>query len=216
MSSAPRVVLLPPCLLLLLCSACVTPFPLDNLKVDMTMAEATEAFGEPSSTSMEELAQAVELLQKENARVYERLESAVDLSEPLGPVAQRLEESSAQALRRLEEFIAELDDASSEHGAVSTWVYPHEEAKWFSYPLAILLFGMPFWGDDHLEKQQVDLLFEGNKLASWKKRVVRTAFKGWGEGQGVYHDPFPSTTFHQYQSKKDRKHHKKGHKHHHD
>ena len=126
--SVTRAVLLAPCLLI--CSACVTPFPLDNLEVNMTMAQATEAFGEPSSTNMGELRQAVELLQKESARIFELLESAVDQSETRGPAARKLEESSTQALGSLEGLVAELDEAPGGQGVVSTWVYPHEEVAW--------------------------------------------------------------------------------------
>ena len=89
-NSLTRVVLPAPCLLLLtlVCSACVTSFPFDDLRVDMTMEQATEAFGEPSSTSIGDLHQAVELLQQENARIFERLESAVGPTEMGGPVSR--------------------------------------------------------------------------------------------------------------------------------
>ena len=127
-SSAPRSLLLAPGLLI--CLACATPFPLDNVEVNMTMAQATEAFGEPSSTNMGELRQAVELLQKENARIFELLESAVDQSETHGPAARKIAESSTQALGSLEGLVAELDEAPGGQGVVSTWVYPHEEVAW--------------------------------------------------------------------------------------
>ncbi len=110
--SVTRVVLLAPCLLI--CLACATPFPLENLEKGMTMEQATEAFGGPSSTNAEELSEAVQLLQKENDRIYERLESAVDLSVTLGPVARELEQSSTETLRNLERFVADLDVASGQ------------------------------------------------------------------------------------------------------
>ena len=93
------VVLLAPCLLI--CLACVTPFPLENLEKGMTMQQATEAFGEPSSTNTKKLSEAVKLLQKESDRIYERLESAVDVSETRGPLARELEQSSTETLRNL-------------------------------------------------------------------------------------------------------------------
>ena len=192
--SVPRVVLLAPCLLI--CLACAT-FPSDSLKVDMTMVQATEAFGEPSSTNTEELSEAVQLLQKENDRIYERLESAVDLSETRGPVARKLEELSTRTLRTLERFVAELDEASGEQGVRSTWVYPHEEFSWI--PLEFLY-------------KEVELLFEGNKLVSWETRRLPSVPT---TGTYVYRDPFPSPMFPQH-SPKDTKHHKKGHDHHHD
>ncbi len=119
-NSLTRTLLLVPCLLI--CLACATPFPLENLEKGMTMEQATEAFGEPSSTNAEELSEAVQLLQKENDRFYERLESAVDLSETRGPVARKLEQLSTRTLRSLERFVAELDEASGEQGVRSTWV----------------------------------------------------------------------------------------------
>ena len=66
---------------LLVCLACATAFPIESLEKGMTMEQATEAFGEPSSTNTQELSEAVRLLQKENRRIYERLDSPVDLSE---------------------------------------------------------------------------------------------------------------------------------------
>ncbi len=195
--SSARVVLLAPCLLLLICSACVTSFPLDNLKVDMTMVQATEAFGEPISTSTQELSEAVTLLQKENDRIYERLESAVGLSETRGLVAQELEESSTETLHSLERFVAELDEASGEQGVRSTWVYSHEEFGWMA--------------GNVIERWAVELLFEGNKLVSWEMRP--DPFPPT-TGMYVYRDPFPSPMFFHH-SKKDTEHHKKGHEHHH-
>ncbi len=142
---------------LLVCLACATPFPLDNVEVNMTMAQATEAFGEPSSTNIGKLHQAVQLLQRKAARIFERLESAVDLSETRGPVARKIEELSTRTLRTLERFVAELDEASGEQGVRSTWVYPHEEFSWM--PLDVV-------------KKEVELLFEGNKLVSWNSRTL--------------------------------------------
>ncbi len=136
-----RSFLLIPCLLIGL--ACATQFPLDSLEEGMTMVQATEAFGEPSSTRMEELNEdvrllheEVQLLQEENARIFERLESAVGLSETRGALVPKLEESSTQTLRRLEELVAELDETvtavrnrylSGGQGVRSTWVYPYKE-----------------------------------------------------------------------------------------
>ena len=194
--SVTRVVLLAPCLLI--CLACATPFPLENLEKGMTMEQATEAFGEPSSTNAEELNEAVQLLQRENDRIYERLASAVDLSETRGPVARELEQSSTETLRSLERFVAELDEASGERGVRSTWVYPHEEFSW-----------MP--SDPWVLKKEVELLFEGNELVSWETRpapFVPTT------GTYVYSAPFPSPMF-PHHSQKDTRHHKKGHDHHH-
>ncbi len=192
-NSLTRTVLLVPCLLI--CLACVTPFPLENLEKGMTMERATEAFGEPSSTNTEELSEAVRLLQKENGRIYERLESAVDLSETRGPVARKLEQLSTRTLRSLERFVAELDEASGEQGVRSTWVYPHEEFSW-----------MPQVG---VVKKEVELLFDGNKLVSWETRRLPSVPT---TGTYIYRDPFPSTmTF----PSKDHRHHKKGHTHHH-
>ena len=45
--SADRVVLLAPCLLLLICSACATPFPIEDLEEGMTYETVRENFGEP-------------------------------------------------------------------------------------------------------------------------------------------------------------------------
>ena len=202
------------------CLACATPFPIESIEEGMTMMEATEAFGEPRSTSVGTLHEAVQLLQKENARVFERLDAAVGPSDTGGPVARELKESSTQTLLDLEWFVAELDRASGEHSALSTWVYPHEEARWFSYPGSILLFGLPLIDSAHLEKQEIDLIFEGNQLVSWETRVLSRAFENLNsENTYVYQNPFPSNPFpfshHHYQSKKDIRHHKKGHKHHH-
>ncbi len=184
---------------LVVCLACATRFPTESLEKGMTMEQATEAFGEPSSTNTEELSEAVQLLQKENDRIYERLESAVDLSETRGPVAQKLEQLSTQTLRTLERFVAELDEASGEQGVRSTWVYPHEEVSW--------------WPEDPwVVKKEVELLFDGNKLVSWETRRLPSVPT---TGTYVYRDPFPSPMFPQH-SPKDTKHHKKGHDHHHD
>ncbi len=186
--SVTRVVLLAPCLLI--CLACVT-FPFEKLEKGMTMEQATEAFGEPSSTKMGELHQAVQLLQKEIARIYVRLASAVDLSETRSPVARKLEELGTRTLRSLERFVAELDEANGEQGVRSTWVYPH--------------IGIA-------QNNDVELLFEGNRLVSWETRpapVVPTT------GTYVYSDPFPTSLFPTH-SAKDTRHHKKGHDHHHD
>ena len=206
-----RSFLLAPCLLISL--ACATPFPLENLEEGMTMVQATEAFGEPSSTNIGELHEAVQLLQKENARIFEDLESTVDLSETRGPVARKLEQSSTQTLRSLEEFLVELDEARGGEGVVSTWVYPHEEAHWGEVVILAIL-PMAGWlllsGDAHIEKQEVELLFEGNKLASWETRPAPSV-PTMGTYY-VYQNPFPSTSFH---SLKDTQHHKMGHDHHH-
>jgi hypothetical protein len=162
----------------------------------MTMEQVTEAFGEPSSTNTEELSEAVRLLQKENARIYERLESAVDLSETRGPVAQRLEQLSTRTLRTLERFVAELGEASGEQGVRSTWVYPHEERSWTGPPGLVV-------------KKEVELLFEGNELVGWETRPAPTVPT---TGTYSYQSPFPPTmTF----PSKDAAHHAKGHKHHH-
>ncbi len=166
------VVLLIPCLLI--CLACATPFPIESLEKGMTMEQATEAFGEPSSTNTEELSEAVQLLQKENDRTYERLESAVELSETRGSVARELEQSSTETLRRLERFVAELDEASSEQGVRSTWVYQYKENNWI--------------GGSLLEKHEVELLFDGNKLVSWETRRLPST-----TGTYFYQSPFPST-----------------------
>ena len=193
--SVTRVVLVAPCLLLLIlvCSACVT-FPLNKLEVGMTMTQATEAFGEPSSTSIGELHQAVQLLQSDNARIYKRLESAVELSETRGLVARRLEELATRTLHTLERFVAELDAASGEQGIRSIWVYPHKEFDWIALDIA---------------KKEVELLFEGNELVSWE---TRSAPSVPSTGTYFYQSPYPSTmTF----PSKDSAHHAKGHKHHH-
>lgn len=209
-NSPTRTVLLVPCLLV--CLACVTPFPLGNLEKGMTMEQATGAFGEPSSTNTEELSEVVQLLQRENDRIYERLESGADLSDTRGPVAQKLEQLSTETLRSPERFVAELDEASSEQGVRSTWVYPHEEydGAWW------LLGAVPFVGwvfvldGAHLDKQEVYLRFEGNELVSWETRPAPSVPT---TGTYVYQDPFPSTMT--FPSKKEAAHHRKGHKHHH-
>jgi outer membrane protein assembly factor BamE (lipoprotein component of BamABCDE complex) len=201
-SCGTRSLLLPACLLA--CLACATPLPFEKLKVGMTIVQVTETFGEPSSTNIEELRQAVQLLQQENARIFERLESATDLSHPLGTAARKLEQSSTHTLGSLEGFVAELDEASGEQGVRSTWVYPHEERAWNW-----------FGGASRIEKHKVDLLFDGNKLVSWETRLVPLTFT---PSSG---DPFSSKTFDPnemsrgWQKSWDKKHHKKGHKHHH-
>ena len=146
-SSVTRVVLVAPCLLLLIlvCSACVT-FPLDKLQVGMTMTQATEAFGEPSSTSIGELQQVVALLRS-------KIRASVGGSETRGSVGRKLEESSTQTLGSLEAFVAELEEASGEPGVRSTWIYSYEN-----------VFG----------KVEVDLLFAGNKLVSWETRRLES------------------------------------------
>ena len=198
------VVLLVPCLLL--CLACATPFPLKNLEKGMTMEQATEAFGEPSSKNAEELSAAVQLLQKENDRIYERLESAVELSETRGPVAQKLKQLSTATLRSLERFVAELNEgARGEQGVRSSWVYPHEEFSWR--------------GPRRVVKKEVELLFEGNKLVSWETRrlpsVPTTGRYGYQNPFPSRKNPFPSRMIFPRHSPKDTRHHKKGHKHHH-
>ena len=122
-----------------------------------------------------------------------------------------LQMAIAQTFGRLESA-ADLSETRGEQGVTSTWVYPHEEvvgAWWFVYPLSILLFGVPFLDDAHVEKHEVDLLFEGNKLVSWETRPAPSAPK---TGAYSYQNPFPSTMT--YPSK-DTQHHRKGHKHHH-
>lgn len=47
--SVTRVALLAPCLLLLICSACATPFPYEKLKVGMTVADARQKIGVPAA-----------------------------------------------------------------------------------------------------------------------------------------------------------------------
>ncbi len=199
-----RSFLLLPCLLIGL--ACATQFPLDSLEEGMTMVQATEAFGEPSSTRMEEsneevrlLHEEVQLLQEENARIFERLESAVGLSETRGSVERKLEESTTLTLRSLEAFVAELVVASGEQGVRSTWVYPYEELSWM--------------GNNFIVKKEVELLFEGNKLASWETRLVPfvpTTDTSFDNSMSDW-DPFPVN-----HSNKDTRHHRKGHDHHHD
>ena len=110
------VVLLASCLLM--CLACATPCPIESLEKGMTMEQATEAFGEPIPTNMGELRQAVELLQKENARIFELLESAVDQSETHGPAARKMSESSTQAPGILEGLGSELDEVPGGQGMV--------------------------------------------------------------------------------------------------
>ena len=209
-SSVTRSLLLAACLLI--CLACATPFPLDSLEVDMTMVQATEAFGEPSSTEMGELHEAVQLLQKENARILERLESAVDQSETRGPAARKLERSSTQVLGSLEGFVAELDEAPGE-GVASTWVYPHEEVVAWRVvaliPLSIPWLGFPFLLDMHIKKLEVELVFDGNKLVSWETRPAPSVPT---TGTSVYWSPPMTFPTH---SSKDTQHHQKGHKHHH-
>ncbi len=190
-SSVSRSLLPAPCLLL--CLACLTPLTFDEIEGAMTMAQATAAFGEPISTSTQELSEAVTLLQKENDRIYERLESVVGLSETLGPVSRKLEQSSTQTLGSLEELVAVL--ASSGQGVRSTWVYSHKEYGWMAGNI--------------IERWKVELLFEGNKLASWE--MSPDPYPP-ATGTSSYSDPFPSTSFH---SSKDTRHHRKGHDHHH-
>ena len=209
-NSLTRTLLLAPCLLL--CLACVTPFPLDSLEAGMTMVQATEDFGEPSSTNMGELREAVQLLQKENDRIFERLESAVDLSETRSPVARKLEQSSTQTLRSLEGFVAELDEASGEQGVTSTWVYPHEEVSVALVLLSIPLFGFPLFSGGHVVKHEVELLFEGNKLVSWETRRLPSVPTSGTYG---YYNPFPTTMFPSIHSSQDTQHHQRGHEHHH-
>ena len=60
-------------------------------------------------------------------------------------------------------------------------------------------------------KKKVELLFEGDKLVSWETRDAPSVPR---KGTYVYSDPFPKPTF-PHHSKKDTKHHKKGHDHHH-
>ncbi len=182
-NSVTRVVLVAPCLLI--CSACVT-FPLDELEVGMTTTQATEAFGEPSSTSIGELQQAVELLRP-------KIRASVGVSETRGPVELKLEEPSAQTLSSLEAFVAELDEANGEQSVRSTWIYPYT---------------------DFMGNMEVELFFAGNKLTGWETRRLPSTGTG-------YQSTSPSTSFdhsihHFPSSKKDTKHHKKGHKHHHD
>ena len=179
LKSVTRVVLVAPCLLLLIlvCSACVT-FPLNKLEVGMTMTQATEAFGEPSSTSIGELREAVELLRS-------KIRASVGGSETLGPVERKLEQSSTRTLGSLEAFVAELDEASSEQGFRSTWIYSTAD----------------FFGN-----MEVELLFAGNKLVSWETR--RLPSPTTNSAPIVFDAPT--------HSKKDTRHHQKGHKHHHD
>ncbi len=207
-NSVTRTVLLIPCLLI--CLACATPFPLENLEKGMTMERATEAFGEPSSTKMGELHQAVQLLQKEIARIYVRLASAVDLSETRSPVARKLEELGTRTLRSLERFVAELDEANGEQGVRSTWVYPHEEVDGNLVLPSILLLGLPLIDGGHIQKHEVELLFEGNKLVSWETRRLPSVPTSGTYG---YYNPFPTTMF--PHSSKDTQHHQRGHEHHH-
>ncbi len=188
------VALMIPCLLI--CLACATAFPIESLKKGMTMEQATEAFGKPSSTNAEELSEAVRLLQKENRRIYERLESAVDLSETRGPVARKLEQWSTETLRSLERFVAELDEASSVQGVRSTWVYPHEEVSWA--------------GPEFVVKKEVALLFEGNEGVRWETRLAPSVP---ATGTYVYQNPTHDEWY--WNHRKDIKHHKKGHTHHH-
>ncbi|MCZ6714898.1 MAG: hypothetical protein O7B29_13220 [Deltaproteobacteria bacterium] len=204
------------------CLACATSFPLDTLEVGMTKEQVTEAFGEPRWTTGQELYQAVRLLRKENAEIFERLEAALGASEKDGPMARKLEQLSTQSLRNLEGFVTELDMASREHAAVSIWAYPHEEARWFSYPGSILLLGIPFIADDYLEMREVELLFQGGRLLSWENRVLRSPFQsllqgqngylGYGNQSYGYQAPFPSTNT--WLPSKNTSHHGKGHKHH--
>ena len=147
--SVTRVVLAAP--YLLICSACAT-FPLDKLEVGMTTTQATEAFGKPSSTSMEELHQAAELLRS-------KIRASVGGSETRGPVELKLEESSAQTLSSLEAFVAELDEASGEQGVRSTWIYSYEHFWWGS--------------------REVELFFAGNKLTRWETRSLPSTGPGY-------------------------------------
>ena len=190
-----RAFLLAPCLLL--CLSCVTPFPFENLEMGMTMEQVVESFGEPSSTSNAEMREAVALLERETARIFERLESAVDVSETRGPVARDLERLSTRTLRALRWFVAELDDASGEQGVLWTWVYPHQEFSWVA--------------PGNVAQYEVDLLFEGNELISWETRRLPFVPTTYDYG---YSNPFPSTNWPNY-SQKDIQHHKRGHKHHH-
>lgn len=193
------------------CSACVTPFPLDELEVGMTMTQATQAFGEPSSTSLTELQEAVQLLEQEKARIYERLGTAVDLSEMRGLAAQELEASSTQATLSLHGFVTELGAAHDEAGVRSTWTYPHEaqiRGSWVVYLASIPLFGFPLIAGAHIEQQLADLHFEGGALVSWTTRIAPVA-PVMGT-YGYYPSPFYQSPFYQspfYDAK--------GHKHHH-
>ena len=182
-SPVTRVVLVAPCLLI--CSACVT-FPVDKLEVGMTTTQATEAFGEPSSTSIGELHQAVELLRS-------KVRASVGVSETRGPVELKLEESSTQALGSLETFVAELDEASGEQGVRSTWIYPYNNFM--------------------LGNMEVELFFAGNKLTRWETRRLPSTGTGY---QATFPSTSFDHSIHHYPSKKDTQHHKKGHKHHHD
>ena len=114
----------------------------------------------------------------------------MDLSGTRGPVARKLEQLSTRTLRTLERIVAELNEASGEQDVRSTWVYPHEEEV-SAWRIALAIFTpVP------IEKQQVELLFEGNKLVSWETRaapvVPTTSAYGY---QNSYQDPFPSMTF---------------------
>jgi hypothetical protein len=145
----------------------------------MTMVEATEAFGEPNATSTQgvTLLQAVTLLQKENDWFYERLESAVDLSETRGSVARELKKSSTETLHSLERFVVELDEASGEQGVRSTWIYEHQEFGWMD--------------NNVIERWAVELLFEGNKLVSWEIRPAPYPLpKGWHHWDNPFSPPF--------------------------
>ena len=135
-------------------------------------------------------------------------------------MAQKLAQLSTQTDRDLELFARELHEATREQGDVSVWVYPHEETRWFSYPGSILLFGPPLFFDDYLEKQEIELLFRGNKLSSWANRVVSRPFEGLQNPNGyqgtAYQTPSTNTWFptedaahHEAEKKALKKHQKK-------
>ena len=97
------------------------------------------------------------------------------------------------------------------------WIYTHEEQEWvFTFfpltPLFIPLFaGLPdaSWDEMYVIKGDVFLHFNDGKLWRWQVTEPPPAVSS-----GIWDDPFPSPTF-SFPSKKDIKHHKKGHKHHH-
>ena len=181
-----RSFLLVPCLLV--CLACVTPFPIENLEEGMTKETVREAYGEPEAIMTA-------------AAVRDLAFGGPDLF------------MTAAAVR---EVFGEPEAIETEPGGVNlSWKYLDEIRTWRnigSFLVPITLISIPIcaanpvfpWDCAYVTRRPVLLHFEGEKLARWE--VIEPAYSG----------NFIDPSFQQQGLwSKDMQHHQMGHTHHH-